>query len=171
MNRHKNVAARPATYCAANGELSRTNARTSLKPTPSSSDPDKPTRDISNESQCFPNTEVYKIAHSVHEAARDVARRIAMTPEYVRSRHEHKKVEILFAHLKRILQLDRLRLRGMRGATDEFTLAAGYRTCADWGNLHLKGRPPQDRYAVSSKSPQFNPRTQQQQSMQCRKTI
>jgi hypothetical protein len=49
---------------------------------------------------------------------------IAATPEYVRSRHERKKVEMLFAHLKRILKLDRLRLRGMSDATDEFTLAA-----------------------------------------------
>ena len=74
--------------------------------------------------QCCPNTPFRKIARRVHEAARDVARRIAGTPEYVRSRHERKKVEMLFAHLKRILKLDRLRLRGMSGATDEFTLAA-----------------------------------------------
>jgi len=65
-----------------------------------------------------------KIARSVHEAARDVARRIAKTPQYVCSRHQRKKVEMLFAHLKRILKLDRLRLRGMTGANDEFTLAA-----------------------------------------------
>lgn len=31
---------------------------------------------------------------------------------------------MLFAHLKRILRLDRLRLRGLSGASDEFTLAA-----------------------------------------------
>lgn len=74
--------------------------------------------------QCCPNAPFRKIVRSVHEAARDVARRIAGTPEYVRSRHERKKVEMLFAHLKRILKLDRLRLRGMSGATDEFTLAA-----------------------------------------------
>jgi hypothetical protein len=42
----------------------------------------------------------------------------------MRSRHEREKVEMLFAHFKRILKLDRLRLRGMSGATDEFTLAA-----------------------------------------------
>jgi Transposase DDE domain len=33
-------------------------------------------------------------------------------------------VEMLFAHLKRILRLDRLRLRGPNGAHDEFLLAA-----------------------------------------------
>ena len=65
-----------------------------------------------------------KIARSVHENARDVARQIAATQEYQRSYRERKKVEMLFAHLKRILRLDRLRLRGLSGAADEFTLAA-----------------------------------------------
>jgi hypothetical protein len=74
--------------------------------------------------ECCPNTAFRKIARSVHEAARDVARRIAATLAYQRSRHERKKVDMLFAHLKRILKLDRLRLRGMSGASDEFTLAA-----------------------------------------------
>jgi hypothetical protein len=46
----------------------------------------------------------------VHEAARDVVRRLKGTPAYVQSRRERKKVEMLFAHLKRILKLTRLRL-------------------------------------------------------------
>ena len=61
---------------------------------------------------------------SVHEEARDVARGLAGTPDYLRSRRERKKVEMLFAHLKRILRLNRLRLRGPSGAKDEFLLAA-----------------------------------------------
>jgi len=73
---------------------------------------------------CCPNTSFRKIARSIHEAARDVARQVATTPEYQQSRRERKKVEVLFAHLKRILKLDRLRLRGLSGATDEFTMAA-----------------------------------------------
>ena len=40
------------------------------------------------------------------------------------SRRLRKKIEMLFAHLKRILKLDRLRLRGPNGARDEFILAA-----------------------------------------------
>jgi Transposase DDE domain len=48
----------------------------------------------------------------------------AKTDAYVVSRRERKKVEMLFAHLKRILKLDRLRLRGPSGAKDEFLLAA-----------------------------------------------
>ena len=73
---------------------------------------------------CCPNTPIRKIARSIYEDSRDVARSIAATPEYVRSRRDRKKVEMLFAHLKRILKLDRLRLRGLSGAQDEFLLAA-----------------------------------------------
>lgn len=74
--------------------------------------------------RCCPNTPMRKIARSIHEDARNVARDIATTPQYQQSRCERKKVEMLFAHLKRILKLDRLRLRGLSGAGDEFTLAA-----------------------------------------------
>src|SRR5882724_11402911 len=75
-------------------------------------------------SRCCPNTPNRKIARSVHEAARDVARDIAKTDAYKQSRKDRKKVEMLFAHLKRILRLDRLRLRGPNGAHEEFLLAA-----------------------------------------------
>jgi transposase len=74
--------------------------------------------------QCCPNTPHRKITRSVHERSRDVARELANTPQYRQSRRDRKKVEILFAHLKRILKLDRLRLRGLTGAHDEFLLAA-----------------------------------------------
>jgi transposase len=74
--------------------------------------------------QCCPNTPARKILRSIHEGARDMARDIAATEEYVTSRRQRKKVEMLFAHLKRILRLDRLRLRGPNGARDEFHLAA-----------------------------------------------
>ena len=73
---------------------------------------------------CCPNTPVRKIARSVHESARDVARNVAKTAAYKQSRKDRKKVEMLFAHLKKILKLDRLRLRGPNGAHDEFLLAA-----------------------------------------------
>jgi len=55
-----------------------------------------------------------KILRSVHEGARDVAREIAKTEAYATSRRQRKKVEMLFAHLKRILSSDRLRLRGTK---------------------------------------------------------
>jgi hypothetical protein len=74
--------------------------------------------------RCCPNTPARKIPRSLHEGARDLAREIATTEAYVTSRRQRKKVEMLFAHLKRILKLDRLRLRGPNGARDEFHLAA-----------------------------------------------
>ena len=74
--------------------------------------------------RCCPNTPTRKITRHLNEAARDVARQVATTPEYLQSRKDRKKVEMLFAHLKRILRLDRLRLRGLSGAQDEFLLAA-----------------------------------------------
>jgi transposase len=74
--------------------------------------------------QCCPNAPARKIPRSIHEGARDMARDIAKTEAYVTSRHERKKIEMLFAHLKRILKLERLRLRGPNGARDEFHLAA-----------------------------------------------
>ena len=74
--------------------------------------------------KCCPNTPARKVPRSIHEAARDMARDIAKTDAYLASRQERKKVEMLFAHLKRILRLDRLRLRGPCGARDEFHLAA-----------------------------------------------
>jgi transposase len=75
-------------------------------------------------SQCCPSTPTRKIARSIYEAARNVARDIAKTDGYAQSRKDRKKVEMLFAHLKRILNLSRLQLRGMNGARDEFLLAA-----------------------------------------------
>ena len=74
--------------------------------------------------RCCPGAEPRKVLRSVHEGARDLARVIAQEDEWITSRRERKKVEMLFAHLKRILRLDRLRLRGPNGARDEFHLAA-----------------------------------------------
>ena len=86
-------------------------------------------------SQCCPHTPYRKITRSIYEAARNVARDIAKTDGYAQSRKDRKKVEMLFAHLKRILNLSRLRLRGMNGARDEFLLAAiaqNLRRLAKW---------------------------------------
>src|SRR5690606_9011146 len=74
--------------------------------------------------RCTPNMPARKVTRSIHEGARDLARDIATTDAYFVSRRQRKKVEMLFAHLKRILKLDRLRLRGPNGAKDEFHLAA-----------------------------------------------
>ena len=74
--------------------------------------------------RCCPKAPARKVSRSVYEGARDLAREIAKSEAYQTSRRQRKKVEMLFAHLKRILRLDRLRLRGPNGARDEFHLAA-----------------------------------------------
>lgn len=74
--------------------------------------------------RCCPGQPARRVPRSIYEGARDMARDIAKTQAYQTSRCQRKKVEMLFAHLKRILKLDRLRLRGPNGARDEFHLAA-----------------------------------------------
>ncbi len=74
--------------------------------------------------QCTPNQPARKIARHIHEGARNLAREITSSDAYVASSRARKKVEMIFAHLKRILKLDRLRLQGPNGARDEFHLAA-----------------------------------------------
>jgi transposase len=74
--------------------------------------------------KCCPKAPGRKIPRSIYEEARDVARALAKTAAFEQSRRDRKRIEMLFAHLKRILKLGRLRLRGPRGAQDEFTLAA-----------------------------------------------
>jgi transposase len=74
--------------------------------------------------RCCPKEPARYVPRSIYEGARDMAREIARSWEGRVSRRLRKKVEMLFAHLKRILKLDRLRLRGPNGARDEFILAA-----------------------------------------------
>ena len=74
--------------------------------------------------QCCPAGPVRKIHRQVHEEARDLARSLVNTRAYIQSSKDRKKVEMLFAHMKRILKLDRLRLRGLTGAGDECLLTA-----------------------------------------------
>src|SRR5262245_58109350 len=74
--------------------------------------------------KCCPNMPSRRILRDVNEDAREVARALLDTEAFEQSRRDRKRVEMLFAHLKRILRLGRLRLRGPRGAQDEFTLAA-----------------------------------------------
>ena len=74
--------------------------------------------------RCCPKAPERKIPRSIYEGARDAARALVDTEAFQQSRRNRKRVEMLFAHLKRILKLGRLRLRGPLGAQDEFTLAA-----------------------------------------------
>ena len=91
--------------------------------------------------KCCPNTPARKVPRSIHEGARDMARDIAKTDAYVLSRRQRKKIEMLFAHLKRIIGLERLRLRGPCGARDEFHLAATAQNLRKLASLIPMPRP------------------------------
>jgi len=87
-----------------------------------------------------PKHPMRKVPRSIYERSRDVARRLRGTPDYEFMRHERKKVEMSFAHLKAILKLDRLRLRGPCGANDEFLLAATTQNLRKMAKLYINGR-------------------------------
>jgi transposase len=74
--------------------------------------------------KCTPNMTFRKIPRDVHEDARDATRALMGTPEFAKSRNERKKIEMRFAHLKTHHGFERMRLRGLSGARDEFHLAA-----------------------------------------------
>ena len=75
-------------------------------------------------SKCCPNTPQRKIPRAINEDTRDHVRAIMSTPEFAKSRDERKRVEMRFAHLKTHHRFERMRLRGLSGARDEFHLAA-----------------------------------------------
>lgn len=74
--------------------------------------------------QCCPKTPSRKVPRDINEDARDHARALMGTSEFAKSRDERKKVEMRFAHLKTHHRFERMRLRGLSGARDEFHLAA-----------------------------------------------
>jgi hypothetical protein len=83
-----------------------------------------------------------RIPRSIYEEARDVVRSLAKTEAFEQSRRDRKRVEMLFAHLKRILRLGRLRLRGPRGAQFEFTFAAIAQNLRRLAKLVVRPPPP-----------------------------
>ena len=94
--------------------------------------------------RCCAKTPERKITRHQYEAARDVARAVAKTAAYEQTRRDRKKVEMLFAHLKRILRMGRLRLRGPAGAQFEFTFAAIAQNLRRLANLTV--HPPDAAY-------------------------
>jgi transposase len=92
--------------------------------------------------QCCPKAPFRRVPRGVYEEARDVARELAKTVTFERARHERKRVEMLFAHLKRILRLGRLRLRGPRGALFEFIMAAIAQNLRRLAKLAIGPPPP-----------------------------
>jgi hypothetical protein len=123
--------------------------------------------------RCCPKAPARKVPRSIYEGARDMARGIAKTDEGLALRRQRKKIEMLFPHLKRILRLDRLRLRGPNGARDEFHLAAPLRTSGSspssfrcrYQSQRQAGRHPADRrHSTIAPHPRRGPRRLLQQN-------
>ena len=72
----------------------------------------------------FRDSDLLRHVRDVHEDARDAARAWMGKPEFDKSRDERERVEMRFAHLKTHHRFERMRLRGLSGARDEFHLAA-----------------------------------------------
>ena len=92
--------------------------------------------------RCCPKAPVRKVPRDVNEAARDVARSLVGTPAFERSWDDRKKVEMRFGHLKTHHRFERLRLRGLSGARDEFHLAAIVQNLKTMA-IRLSRPPPQ----------------------------
>jgi transposase len=96
--------------------------------------------------ECCPGQPRRKVTRHVNEEARDYARSLKGTPEFDKSRDERKRVEMRFAHLKTHHRFERMRLRGLAGARDEFHLAAIVQNLKTLAN-HI-WRPPPNKPAV-----------------------
>jgi hypothetical protein len=97
--------------------------------------------------KCCPKEPARRLVCSVHEDARDVTRRKMKTKAFFQSRNERKKVEMRFAHLKTHHGFERLRLRGLSGARDEFHLAAIIQNLKTMA-LRMFGPPIERRFAA-----------------------
>jgi transposase len=91
--------------------------------------------------KCCPKMPSRRIVRYANEDARDLARRKMKTKAYCKSRNQRKKVEMRFAHLKTHHGFERLQLRGLLGARDEFHLAAIVQNLKTMA-LRLLGPPP-----------------------------
>ena len=85
---------------------------------------------------------VRKVTRDVDEDLRDQVRALANTEAFQQSRRERKKIEMRFAHMKRIFRLDRLRLRGLSGVRDEVLLTATAQNLRRLVKLLCRAPPP-----------------------------
>jgi transposase len=83
-----------------------------------------------------------KVSRDIDEDIRDHVRALASTEAFQQSRRERKKVEMRFAHMKRIFRLDRLRLRGLSSVKDEVLLTATAQNLRRLAKLLSRAPPP-----------------------------
>ncbi len=85
---------------------------------------------------------VRKVTRDLDEDIRDRVRALANTQAFEQSHRERKKIEMRFAHMKRILRLDRFRLRGLSGVRDEVLLTATAQNLRRLVKLLSRAPPP-----------------------------
>src|SRR6201986_838907 len=85
---------------------------------------------------------VSNLTRDLNEDVRERVRALANTEAFQQSRRERKKVEMRFAHMKRILRLDRFRLRGLSGVRDEVLLTATAQNLRRLARLLCRAPPP-----------------------------
>ena len=96
--------------------------------------------------KCCPKAPSRRISRDVNEAARDHARSLMGSEGYNQSARNRKKIERLFGEAKRNLAMDRLRLRGLAGAKDEFLMLAAVQNLKRLAKLAAIP-PPKHRFA------------------------
>ena len=89
------------------------------------------------------NAKARKVSRDIDEDVRDHVRALAGTPAFEQSRNERKKVEMRFAHMKRIHKLERFRLRGLGGVKDEVLLTATAQNLKRLAKFAWKAHTPQ----------------------------
>ena len=99
--------------------------------------------------QCCPNAPSREVPRDVHEYARDVTRRLMRTKAFLKSRNQRKRIEMRFAHLKVHHRFERMRLRGLSGARDEFVLAATVQNLKTLALRTLKPPPTQPHVSLA----------------------
>jgi hypothetical protein len=164
---------RAAKFCSSTVGHSPCRGPASQSTTRGSTEPVDPTApECALKARCCPGQPRREVLRSVHETSREVVRGLADTPEYLQSRRERKKIEMLFAHLKRILKLNRLRLRGHPARRTSSCSPRLHRTRASWPRWsgrsdvrhirewHELGGTGTDRPAGSPRSPARDPKQQ-----------
>ena len=99
--------------------------------------------------QCCPKAPSREVPRDVHEYARDVTRRLMRTKAFLKSSNQRKRVEMRFAHLKTHHRFERMRLRGLSGARDEFLLAATVQNLKTLALRIFQPPPDQRRLALA----------------------
>ena len=89
--------------------------------------------------KCCPKVDARSVTRERFEEVREFAGQCTASEFNPKAQARRKKVEMLFAHFKRILGLGRLRLRGPCGVQDEFTLAAAAQKPSETGQAQATG--------------------------------